>query len=124
MEGFVPFTDLLNDGDYAHYGTEPSEAYQTPIMESTPSSKPNQKPKGKNFNVDEDRLLVSAWLNISTDSKQGTNQTKGTFWTRVHTYYQNHRESLPERSQSSLLHRGGGGYSRRCEQVLWLYKPD
>jgi hypothetical protein len=53
-------------------------------------------------------LLVSAWLNISTDLVQGTNQTKGSFWTRVYDYYHSNKEFTSDRSQSSLLHRWKG----------------
>lgn len=97
MEGFIPLTDLLTEENNG----VPLEYLGTPITES----QPNQKHKGKNFNEDEDRLLVAAWLNISTDGIHGTNQTKAAFWTRVYLFYQNNRESLAERSQNSLLHR-------------------
>jgi hypothetical protein len=111
MEEFHSFTDLLNGDDLTEhvqeFGTEPNDVQQTPIVKSTPSSKASQKTKGKNFSVEEDRLLASAWLNVSTDPKQGTNQTKATFWTRVYTYYQNHKQTLADHSLNSLLHRWG-----------------
>ena len=77
MEEFRSFTDMLNDGDYVEdrdvfvNGTEPCEAMESPVADNTPSSKlkPTQKQKGKNFNVDEDELLVSAWLNVYTRNK-------------------------------------------------------
>jgi hypothetical protein len=53
-------------------------------VKSTLVSEASQKTKGKNFSVEEGRLLASAWLNVSTDTKQGTNQIKATFWTSVH----------------------------------------
>jgi hypothetical protein len=75
--------ELLNGGDSGEhvqeFGTEPNNFQQTPIVNSTPVSKASQKTKSKNFGVEEDRLLTSAWLNVSTDPKQGTNQTKATF---------------------------------------------
>jgi adenylate kinase family enzyme len=117
MEEFHSFTDLLNGDDLTEHiqefgtepndGQQPNDVQQTPIVKSTPSSKASQKTKGKNFSVEEDRLLASSWLNVSTDPKQRTNQTKATFWTRVYTYYQNHRETLVERSENSLLHPWG-----------------
>jgi hypothetical protein len=51
---------------------------------------------------------VSAWLNISTDPVQGTNQTKGSFWIRVYEYYHLNKEFTSNRTQSSLLHRWKG----------------
>jgi hypothetical protein len=103
---------LLNGDDSGEciqdFGTEPNDVQQTPIVKNTPSSKASQKTKGTNLSVQEDRLFASAWLNVSTYPKQGTNQTKATtFWTRVYTYYQNHKQTLAERSENSLLHRGG-----------------
>jgi hypothetical protein len=42
-----------------------------PIKDINKSSKSNLKQKGKNFTQDEDRLLVAAWLNVSTDLLKG-----------------------------------------------------
>jgi hypothetical protein len=98
VNGF--YTTLLNDGDYP----AALEDKHSPIMDNAPSSKLKQKHQGKNFNEDEDRLLVAAWLNVSTDATQGTNQTKDAFWRRVYTFYENSRESIAEHSQTSLVH--------------------
>jgi hypothetical protein len=40
--------------------------------------------KSKKINVDEDKLLVSAWLNVSQDAIQGAEQAKSTYWNKVH----------------------------------------
>ncbi|KAJ1267373.1 hypothetical protein BS78_07G051200 [Paspalum vaginatum] len=71
---------------------------------NTPSLRPNQK-RSKNFNDKEDSLIVSAWLNISTDPVYGTNQTRGTFWKRVYDFYHKHKDFTSERSHSSISHR-------------------
>jgi hypothetical protein len=52
-------------------------------------------------------LVVSAWLNISLDPVNGTNQTRGTFWKRVYNYYHNHKTFPSDRSQSFISHRWG-----------------
>ena len=52
-------------------------------------------------------MLVSAWLNISTDPVSGTNQKGGTFWKRIFEYYHTNEDFTSKRSQSSLLHRWG-----------------
>ncbi|XP_020405007.2 glutathione S-transferase T3-like [Zea mays] len=70
------------------------------------SSRPNQK-RSANFSQQEDALVVSAWLNISLDPVNGTNQTRGTFWKRVYNYYHNHKTFPSYRSQSSISHRWG-----------------
>ena len=95
----VEGNDDLSFDDFS----SPPEEQESPIFNSTPSARPNQK-RSKNFSEQEDQLLVSAWLNISTDPIQGTNQTKGSFWTRVYDYYHSNKEFTSDRSQSSLLH--------------------
>ena len=49
---------------------------QLAVAGSTPSARPNQK-RSKNFNEKEDKLLVSAWLNISTDPVLGEEDASG-----------------------------------------------
>ena len=43
----------------------------------------NPTKRGGNFNVDEDNLLVSAWLNISMDAMHGTDQITEKFWKKI-----------------------------------------
>lgn len=109
MEGEGYFTNLLQDGLHNEINTEIQQTL--PINDSNPSSKANQKHKGKNFTEDEDRLLISAWLNVSMDSTQGTNQTRDTFWKRIYLYYEANKgdlgRNISERTQTSLLHRWG-----------------
>jgi hypothetical protein len=38
----------------------------------------------KNFDPKEDLNVYSAWLNVSKDPINGANQSRGTFWSRVH----------------------------------------
>ncbi|KAL6623056.1 hypothetical protein ACP70R_032935 [Stipagrostis hirtigluma subsp. patula] len=77
---------------------------QAPNAESIPQARPNQK-RSKNFNEKEDALLVSAWLNISTDAVHGTNQNRGAFWKRIFDFYQENKDFTSDRSQNSLSHR-------------------
>src|SRR6266542_1864851 len=79
------------------------EEQPAPVVENTPSSRPNQK-RSKKFSEKDDKMLVSAWLNISTDPVSGTNQKGGTFWKRIFEYYHTNKDFTSERSQSSLLH--------------------
>ncbi|KAJ1266491.1 hypothetical protein BS78_08G155000 [Paspalum vaginatum] len=85
-------------------GSSLPDDHPTPVVASTPSSRPNQK-RSKNFSEKEDSLIVSAWLNISMDPVYGTNQTRGTFWKRVYDFYHKHEDFPSERSQSSISHR-------------------
>jgi len=77
------YTTLMNDSGYDSNFEDIVQPEQPTVMESTPISQPTQKPKGKNFTEDEDRLLCSAWLNSSIDATLGTNQCKATFWKSV-----------------------------------------
>ncbi len=108
MEGDSSYyTNLMNEVEtYEDIYNTPIELQQTPpIVDSTPSYKTTHKQKGKNFSDDEDRLLVSAWLNVSTDSTQGTNQTRATFWKRILLFYEGNKGAFGERTENSLLHR-------------------
>ncbi|KAL6560578.1 hypothetical protein OROGR_004137 [Orobanche gracilis] len=90
MEENSSFTSLLQQSE-----TLPN------LIESSATEK-----RGKNFNIDEDKLLVSAWLNTSLDPVIGTNMKGGTFWKRVETYYmQEKKNEWQPRTLSSLNHR-------------------
>lgn len=111
MEGHgAYYTNLMNEGTYNENYEDildtPTEFQQTPpIKDNNPSSKATRKQKGENFTEEEDRLLVSAWLNVSTDATQGTNQKYCTFWKRIYMFYETNKGDIAERSQNSLMHR-------------------
>ena len=64
----VPFSPiLLTEGLYEDT-VEDNSAVLAGFQQTPPSLKPTQKHKGKNFYEDEDRLLVSTWLNVSTEN--------------------------------------------------------
>ncbi|KAH7844046.1 hypothetical protein Vadar_023668 [Vaccinium darrowii] len=63
-----------------------------------------KKPKrGGNFMVDEDVLLISAWLNISLDPVQGNEQRHKTYWRRVWEYFHEHKIFDTSRNETSLM---------------------
>jgi hypothetical protein len=47
-------------------------------------------------------MLVKAWLEISLDPVQGTDQTRSTYWKRIHDYYHEHKTFESERNINSL----------------------
>ncbi|KAL6547359.1 hypothetical protein OROMI_023080 [Orobanche minor] len=101
LEENSSFTSLLQQS--ALVPMETCSAIETPpnLVESSSTEK-----RGKNFNMDEDKLLVSAWLNTSLDAVIGTNMKGGTFWKRVETYYmQEKKNEWQPRTLSSLNHR-------------------
>jgi hypothetical protein len=62
-----------------------------------------RRKKNKKINVEEDKLLVSAWLNVSKDAIQGVDQAKSTYWSRVHQYFHANKMSNSDRSQVSIM---------------------
>ncbi|XP_057724054.1 glutathione S-transferase T3-like [Arachis stenosperma] len=40
----------------------------------------------QHWHWEEDEMLISAWLNVSTDPVVGTDQKGKTFWSRIHSY--------------------------------------
>ncbi|OEL27979.1 hypothetical protein BAE44_0011000 [Dichanthelium oligosanthes] len=72
----------------------------------TPVMKGNKK-RTRNFSVQEDNLLVAAWLEINMDAVQGIDQPRGTYWERIHDYYHMHKEFESDRNPNSLAHRWG-----------------
>ncbi|XP_038706936.1 glutathione S-transferase T3-like isoform X2 [Tripterygium wilfordii] len=64
--------------------------------------------RGGNFSIEEDKNIVSAWLNTSIDSVQGTDQKAKTFWQRIGaTYNANKGPNHIERTDRSLSSRWG-----------------
>ena len=65
-------------------------------------------PTGKklpNFSVNEDHVLVSSWLNVSTDPIVSTGQRLEAYWKRIFDAYNANHRSYPERTQKSLTKR-------------------
>ncbi|KAL4625125.1 hypothetical protein ACB092_05G001600 [Castanea dentata] len=81
-----------------------------PIQDSLPeveivTSKTTKR--GGNFSINEDNLLVSAWLNISMDAVHGTDQKQETFWQKVWQYFCENDIYGTTRSTSSLSSQWG-----------------
>ena len=58
-----------------------------------------------NFSIQEDQILVSCWINVSTDPVVAIGQRKDSFWKSIEKSYNRLRVSYPERSQKSLVNR-------------------
>ena len=100
------YTNLLNDGtnlDY-EFNTESFDhgGQSSPI---SPQIESTSQKRGGNFTVDEDKLLISTWLNISLDLVQGNEQKSRTCWLRVWEYFHNHKTFASNRNQVSLMNR-------------------
>ncbi|XP_004293182.1 PREDICTED: glutathione S-transferase T3-like [Fragaria vesca subsp. vesca] len=95
----------LNDSPYEEIcRTEfcATEEQQSPCE---PSSKKAAAPRQANFSIEEDKLLVSAWLNISLDPVKGTGQKRQQFWKRITKYFEDNKTWTGERSTKSLINR-------------------
>lgn len=87
-------------------GTQSSPDAVVEILPQSRAKKSNNRTKrSKNFHFKEDEVLCSAWLNASKDSLNGANQTRTTFWGRVHAYFEEHKETATVRTESSIMHR-------------------
>jgi hypothetical protein len=59
----------------------------------------------KNFHWKEDIVICSGWLLVSKDPIHGANQTRSSFWGRIHAYYKEHNKTDAVRTTSSIMHR-------------------
>ena len=95
-------TDLLmNDTDLYDDTIQSNPTVLAPVQnEVVPRLRKSQRTK--NFSVEEDKLIVSAWLNTSKDAITGNEQQGGAFWKRILQYLELHGGNHGERSQSSI----------------------
>jgi hypothetical protein len=103
------FTNLLNQDHDNVFIIDENLENENEVMESPPVKDlvSQSKPKGrsKNFNEEEDILLISAYLNISKDAIVGRDQKDGRFWERVEKYFHDNKTFESDRNWSSLKHR-------------------
>ena len=67
----------------------------------------NPTKRGGNFSVDEDLLLISAWLNISMDAVHGTDQRVDKFWEKIWEFFCKNNTYGTTRTSTSLSSRWG-----------------
>ena len=100
----------MDDDDFLAPFLNGSQNTSMPIQESCSEVEivtPNPTKRGGNFSVDEDNVLVSAWLNISMDAVQGTDQRIENFWEKIWQYFCEDNNYRTTRSASSLQSRWG-----------------
>ena len=101
---------LQGDSDFVALFLSGSQNTSMPIQEFLPKVEIvtfNPTKRGGNFNVDEDRLLVSTRLNISMDAMHGTDQRAEKFWEKIWQHFCEHNTYGTTRSASSLSSRWG-----------------
>jgi hypothetical protein len=47
---------------------------------------------GGNFNMDEDNMLISSWIEITMDAVQGNEQKHKKYWGRIWEYFHGHKK--------------------------------
>ena len=95
----------MDDDDFLAPFLSGSQNTSMPIQESCLEVEivtPNPTERGGNFSVDEDNLLISAWLNISMDVVQGTDQKLEKLWEKIWQYFCENNTYGITRSASSL----------------------
>ncbi|KAF5459068.1 hypothetical protein F2P56_023056 [Juglans regia] len=108
--GNMFFTSLLTqepelDHIYVGQGEHPVTLDNSPPSPQVEPPSQRKSARDANFTPKEDKLLVSAWLNSSTDAIQGTDQKHAQLWEKVSQYFNDYKESTNERSVGSLIHR-------------------
>ncbi|CAI9785223.1 unnamed protein product [Fraxinus pennsylvanica] len=77
---------------------------QFPVS-NTPLEPNSKRLRGGNFTVEEDLLIVSAWLNVSLDALHGNEHKQKAFWTRLWEYFHKYKKFASTRTQVSLMNR-------------------
>ena len=87
QEDISQYANFLQGGfDFAEPFSSGSQNTSMPIQEfllEVEIVTSNSTKRGGNFSVDEDLLLIFAWLNISMDAVHGTDQKGEKFWEKI-----------------------------------------
>ena len=122
---------MVRQEDYEQYGNflqadsdflEPFlSGSQNPSMpiQSLPEVEIVTSKRGGNFSVNEDLLLISAWLNISMDVVHGTDQKGERFWMKIWEYFCVNNTYGTRHSNTSLSSRWGN-ISRVTSRFAWF----
>ncbi|WCJ24842.1 hypothetical protein M5689_006773 [Euphorbia peplus] len=129
------YSNLISNGTYDNhesYLSQEPELSQVPntqdqhIVETdfraSRSNNTKKTGRSKNFSVQEDLLLISAWLNIGHDNITGNNQPLEAYWERVPAYFNEYKNFSSECNSNSLMHRCGITEQDKVCQALEMYK--
>ncbi|XP_062208352.1 glutathione S-transferase T3-like isoform X1 [Phragmites australis] len=100
----VDSNEAFWDGSQFASPQEEQDCQELTLVEGNPSVKPSKK-RTKNFSEKEDIMLVSAWLQISMDVVHGNEQSRSTYWQRIHECFHQHKDFHSDRTCNSLMHR-------------------
>jgi hypothetical protein len=111
----VFFTNLLEEGsnmgiDFILESPQLKSSQGEVCTEQFPSktqlgSIANKQTRGVKFTIEEDLLIVSAWLNTSMDPIAGNQQKHNVYWEKIYEYCQKEKTFRTNCSANSLMHR-------------------
>lgn len=80
MQSWVDMVSANGDTNDLFFDEFQAETHVEQVAEqSTPPLNVGKK-RTRNFTPKEDNMLVTAWLQVSLDPVQGTDQTRSTYW--------------------------------------------
>uniref|UniRef100_A0A7N0T6E1 No apical meristem-associated C-terminal domain-containing protein n=1 Tax=Kalanchoe fedtschenkoi TaxID=63787 RepID=A0A7N0T6E1_KALFE len=91
----VPSPNQSTEGNSEHASVAENEAPHN-VTQKEKNSRPTK------WSIEEEEMLISSWLTISSDSVMGNYQTRGSFWTRVAGYFNMYRKTKFEREESQI----------------------
>ncbi|XP_037432940.1 glutathione S-transferase T3-like [Triticum dicoccoides] len=105
MEGDESFLGMLNFGVSTQVPDSPVGEQESPMLptQKTSTTVKGKSTKGKNWSIEEDDLLVAAWVHTNLDALIETDQTSNSYWGRIYDYYSTRKKvSWPVRVQNAL----------------------
>ena len=83
-------TDLLMNDTDLYDDTIQSNPTVLALVQNEVISRLRKSQRTKNFSIEEDKLIVFAWLNTSKDAITGNEQQGGAFWQIILQYLELH----------------------------------
>jgi len=103
------YTDLITNGfGLASQSEIPPPAQEVEAQDEVQATGKGNPKRTKNFTIDEDEQLVKSWLNVSLDPVKGVDQSRTTYWKRIHAHFHAHKDFSSDHSQGSLMNRWSG----------------
>jgi hypothetical protein len=65
--------------NWIHYEFDDTQPHEEAVVQEDDLAAAKDKKRSRNFSVDQDKLLVSSWLNVSQDPIQGVDQERDTY---------------------------------------------
>lgn len=94
----IPMTQETQHGDV-------EEVQHVDVEEVQASRSTKGSKRTTNFVWQEDEVICSGWLSVSKDPIHGANQSRASFWKRVHAFFEKYKKTTAVRTQSSIMHR-------------------